>query len=153
MTSELDMTNNIKMGDILNAIGQELAYILDRVPDGAFFYAEGDDESYSASIFSPEGDVIVFYKPTDVIFDHVIELWHTAEEEKKWAVLEYDVAEGKFEASFTFPEQLDPEDIEDDRRERALRKRFGDTPVIYPDIGPNAATLTLDDFAHLEDEN
>jgi hypothetical protein len=150
--TDSDVQGNVKMGDILNDIAQEIAEMVGSLPDHAFLYLEADDEGREASLFTEQDDGILCHRPSDEMFELVGELWDATDDDKKWAAVEYDIADGKFEASFIYAEQLDPEEISDDRRERALRKRFGDTPVIYPAIGPNAVRLTPDDFAHLDDD-
>jgi hypothetical protein len=145
------MTNNIRMGDILNDIAQEIAEMLGRLPDNAFLYAEADGEGREASIFAENNDGIFCRQPSDEMFELVGELWEAADDDKKWAAVEYDIADGKFEANFIFPEQIDPEDISDDRRERALRKRYGDRPITYPPPNPDAIPVTLGDLARLID--
>jgi hypothetical protein len=55
---------------------------------------------------------------------------------KRWAVMEYEIRDGKFDAQFIYPDQVDVESYDVDRREITLRKRFGDKPIIYPPM-PN----------------
>jgi hypothetical protein len=145
------MNRDIEMGDILNAIGQQISLILDRYPDGAFLYAEAEAGSRSASVFVEENGKAVCYAPTKVLFNEIRKLWDAAEVGKKWSALEFDVEDGKFNANFTFPEQIDPTEEESDRRDRKLFERFGDKPILYPSLGPNTVELTLDDLAHLDD--
>lgn len=151
------MNADIKLGDTLNAIGQEIANILNRHPDGSFLYAEVDDEGYEVAIFAEDIGEVVYHYPSDEMFELVQHLWDVADSDKKWSILEYHITDGKFDAQFTFSDELNPdedeEDDEDDRRERALQKRFGDKPVTYPDLPSSAVKLTLDNLTHLEDEN
>jgi hypothetical protein len=46
--------------------------------------------------------------------------------------MEYEIKGTKFSAEFKFPHEVDVESFDEDRREIALKKRFGDKPVIYP---------------------
>ena len=147
------MQGSVKMGNILNDIVQEIAEMLGRLPDNAFLYAEVDDEGREASVFTENNSGIFSHRPSDELFALVGELWEAADDDKKWAAVEYDVDEGKFEANFIFPEQIDPEDISDDRRERALRKRYGDRPITYPPLNPGAVPMTLEDLSHFINEN
>lgn len=54
--------------------------------------------------------------------------------------MEYDVNDGKFEANYRYPEEVDVEvfDIDSGRREAALKVRYGDKPVVYPPIPEDA---------------
>jgi len=146
------MDTRVQTGDMLNAIGQHLADIIERHPDGTYLYAEVDEGAYEAGVFHDEGEQVVYYDPSDELFDELIGLWELAEAGKKWAVLQYEVKEGKFNASFSYPDQLDPEEFSFERRERALAERYGDKPVIYPKPDGNFRRLTLEDFPDDESE-
>lgn len=150
------MNADIETGDTLNAIGQEIADMLNRHPDGSFLYAEVDDEGYEVAIFAEENGEIIYYYPSNKMFELVQHLWDVADDDKKWSILEYGIADEKFDAQFTFPDQVNPDEDdndEDDGCERVMRKHFGDKPVIYPDLGSSAVKLTLEDLALLEGDN
>ena len=34
--------------------------------------------------------------------------------------------------SFRYPDEVDVKDVDEDRREAALKARYGDKPVVYP---------------------
>ena len=68
---------------------------------------------------------------SDLLFD----LWHAEsdDENKRWSVMEYAIEGGKFEAAFKYPDEVDVSgEPDDERRQAALRARFGDKPVVYP---------------------
>lgn len=140
------MDREIQMGDILNMLGQHLAEIIGNHPNDTFLYAEADEGFREAAIFHDEGDKVIYYNPSQELFDDIGRLWEVAEPDKKWAVMMYDVKDGKFDAKFVFPEDLDPEKSIVDRREDALIERYGNKDVIYPDIGNHFRNLTNDDF-------
>lgn len=146
------MDPRIQTGDMLNAIGQHLCDIIEQHPDGTYMYAEVGEGSCEAGVFLDEGQQVVYFEPNDELFDALFDLWAFAEADKKWAVLHYEVKDGTFEARFSYPDQLDPDESGFDRRERALLERYGEKPVIYPKQDGNFRTLTLDDFPD-EDEN
>jgi hypothetical protein len=147
------MDPRIQMGDMLNGIGQHLADILDQHPDGSYMYAEVTEGSCEAGIFFDEGKQVVYFDPSDELFDALFDLWNFAEADKKWAVLHYEVKDGKFNVRFLYPDQLDPEEFGFERRERALHERYGDKPVIYPTPDGDYRELTLDDFPDDDDES
>lgn len=140
-----------KVGDILAGLAQHLQEILGIHPNGTFVYAEIDDEGCEVAIFHDEGDKIVYYEADDELFDEIINLWETAIDSEKWLVLEYDVRGEQFESSFTYIDQLNPEEDSIERRERLVHSRYGDRQVIYSAMGPNAVKLTLDDLPHGDD--
>jgi hypothetical protein len=62
----------------------------------------------------------------------LFELWNSEDPDKRWAVMEYTITGANFDAQFLFPDQIDPEESEVERRPRALKKHFGDKPIVYP---------------------
>lgn len=49
--------------------------------------------------------------------------------------------DGKFDVSFKYPDEVNVETISMERRQSALRARFGDKPVIYPPMPSTAVEL------------
>jgi nitrogen regulatory protein PII-like uncharacterized protein len=141
-----------KVGKILTALGQHLEEILGGDPNDTFLYAEVDDEGYEVAIFHDEGDKVVYHDADEELFDEIIKLWETALDHEKWSVLEYDVSGDRFNSNFVYADQLDPEEDNIERRARLVRARYGDREIVYPSLGPNAVSLTLDDLAHLHDD-
>jgi hypothetical protein len=123
---------DLKMADILATLGQNIAEIIDGDPEGAYLYVESTAGSCEPAIFMDVGENIVYFDADDDLFSKLFGLWNAAPRRKKWAVLEYDVKDGQFNAHFTYPDGIVPEETSHDRRERALRKRYGDKTVIYP---------------------
>lgn len=121
-------------GSLLSEIGYELADIVGGDPNGVFLYVEIGDGWAGPSIFRDEGDIVRYYRPpgpgfSDLLFD----LWYAeADETKRWSVMEYVVKDGKFQASFKYPEEVDVTEPDTDRRDAALQARFGDKSVVYP---------------------
>lgn len=138
---------NEKMAKILATIGQHLAEITETEPEGTYLYAEAEGDWQEASIFKEDGENVAYWRPDGELFDAIDRLWQAADGDKKWLVMEYFVAEGRFDADFLYPDQLDPEETSYDRRERALEKRFGDKPVIYPPMEDDFHELTEDDLS------
>lgn len=123
-----------RLGPILNEVGAEGAAIVGGNPDGLYIYAEPDGGAVFAAVFKDEGNAVRYYDPTDELFDLISDAWEmeNLDEAKRWAVMEYEIVGTKFDVKFSYPEELDPNDYSSDRREAALRKRYGDKPVIYP---------------------
>jgi hypothetical protein len=132
------------LGPIMTDIGLELAKIVGGDPNGVFLYAEIGEGWVEPSVFKDEGDVVRYYNPKDSnLSDLLWDAWYAEPSEEKimrWSVLEYDVKDRKFTASYKYPEEVDVEifDVYGERREAALRARYGDKPVIYPPIPEGA---------------
>ncbi len=123
------------LGPLLNRIGHELAHIVGGDPNGVFLYVEIGDRWISPSVFKDEGNVVRYHNPRNTALSDLLwEAWYaeSQEETMRWSVMEYDVKDNKFDVSFKYPEDVDVEVIDDERREAALRARYGDKPVIYP---------------------
>lgn len=119
---------------MLNEIGVEGAAIVGGDPEGLYIYAEPGGGAVYAAVFKDEGAVIRYFDPTHELADLIRDAWETenADESMRWAVMEYEVSGTKFDVQFTYAEELDPDDYSTDRRQAALKKRYGDKPVIYP---------------------
>lgn len=125
-----------ELGQAMNAIGAEAAEIVGGTPDGLYLYAEAERGTVSAAIFKDEGKSVRYYSPTQELFGLILEAWEleTRDERFKWAVLEYEVGGTEFHVELTYPEQLKSNEDIVDRRRAALKKRYGDKPVIYPPV-------------------
>jgi hypothetical protein len=122
-----------KLGPILSDIGAELARMVGGDPDGVFLYVEAGIGWYGASVFDDEGASVRYYDPSRELSDLIYKAWLSQDPDKRWSVLEYEIKGTKFDAGFKFPDEVPVESFADDgRRTVALRKRFGDKPVIYP---------------------
>ncbi len=122
------------LGPILNEIGQELTETVGGDAEGVFFYVEIGEGWAGPSIFKDEGDFVRYYDPLDpTLSEMVFDAWYLEPDEtKRWSVMEYVVNDGKFQASFRYPEEIDVTEPDTDRRDAALQARFGDKPVVYP---------------------
>ena len=122
------------IGPLLSDIGGALARILGGDADGTFLYAEGGQGWMASGVFKEAGGSVRYYDPSRELGDLLLELWNAEEPDKRWAVMEYVITGAKFDVQFRFPDQIDPDESELERRPRALKRRFGDKPVIYPPV-------------------
>ncbi len=132
------------LGPLMNDIGLELAEIVGGDPDGVYLYAEIGDRWDSPNVFKDEGNIVRYYRPSRLLSKLLWDAWHAEpsnEKKMRWSVMEYEVKNGKFEVSFRYPDEVDVEDFDEDRREAALNARYGDKPVIYPPISDGAFEL------------
>ena len=120
------------LGALLNEIGGEIAEIVGGDPAGTYLYAEAGEGWIGSSLFKDEGSTVRYYDTTDDLDDLLLEFRKTEGPGKRWVVMEYEVVGTKFDAQFKYPEEVDVESFDDDRRDIALKKRYGDKPVIYP---------------------
>ncbi|RYG35035.1 MAG: hypothetical protein EON93_07170 [Burkholderiales bacterium] len=122
------------LGPLMNQLGQMLADVADGDPEGVFLYVEIAEGWVSASVFKDDGKTIRYLDTEEPDFSNLLfDIWYAAPRDKRWSVMEYDIKDGRFEVSFKYPDEVNVEVAFDgDRREDALRARYGDRPVIYP---------------------
>ena len=129
------MSNDMydELGPLYADIGGEVAQIVGGDPDGAFLYAEAGEGWYGASVFKDEGEVVRYYDPSAELSELIYDAWLTADPDKRWSVMEYEINGSRFDFRFKYPDEVHVETFaDDDRREIALKARYGDKPVIYP---------------------
>ena len=124
------------LGPIYSEIGGKLAEIVGSDPDGTYLYAEAGDGWVSASIFKDEGEVVRYFDADWPLCDLILKAWKAEEPNKRWAVMEYSVTGTSFDVKFKFPDEIDLNQTEVERRPLALKARYGDKPVIYPPEPP-----------------
>lgn len=118
---------------LLNEIGQLLAEDTDYPLDGTLLHAELGKNYVSPSIFKDLGDHVLYRDPDlDRLGDALLDLWEAQKTDKRWAEIEYVVRGDRFQASFTYPEEIDPEEEPFDRRDRVVARYFGTKPIKYP---------------------
>lgn len=120
-----------ELGPIFADIGGELAVMVGGDPDGTFLYAEGGEGWMASGVFKEDDKVVRYFRPTRELGDLLLKAWNAEERGKRWAVMEYVIEGTKFDVQFLFPDEIDPEESEVERRPRALKRRFGDKPVDY----------------------
>lgn len=138
---------NVRLSNSLNAVGQCVAAIVGDEPDGAYLYVECNGRSCGAGVFHDKGESVAYFDPDEELIAALYQLWNVSDADKKWEVLEYEIAGDAFDARFGFADELDLEETIHDRRERALRARYGDKPVIYPPMDDDFHELTEDDLS------
>lgn len=118
---------------MLNMIGQLLAEDEEYPLDGTLLHARVQRNSVGPSIFKDLGDHILYRDPDlDRLGDALLDLWEAQEGEERWEELQYFVKDGRFEVIFVYPEELDPDEMSMERRDKVVRQYFGDKPVVYP---------------------
>ncbi|KEZ19648.1 hypothetical protein CP98_01753 [Sphingobium yanoikuyae] len=124
-----------KLGPLMNEIEQELAETVGGDPNGVFLYVEIGEGWVDISIFKDEGKIVRWYDSQRTnLADLLWEAWYLEPDDPnmRWSVLEYEVRDRKFHVSLKYPEEVNVEIVDDERRETVLRARFGDKPVVYP---------------------
>lgn len=119
-------------GDLLNAIGQHAADILEKVPDNVFIFIEAGDQWMGASVFENLENEVIYHHPSDELLDDIQRLWDAAEADKKWSIIHYDIKDGNFDAKFLYTADLKHHPFEYHYRQDALDARYGNKPIIYP---------------------
>jgi hypothetical protein len=130
--SNMPKNGNDILGPIFWEISGEIARIVGGEPDGTYLYAEAGEGWVGAGVFKPESESVRYFDPGSDLSDLLIKAWKAEKPDKRWAVMEFEIVGTSFEVRFKLPEEIDVDETEMERRPRALRRRFGNKPVIYP---------------------
>lgn len=129
---------NKEAEQLLVDIGHILAEDTDYPLEGTLLYARLDRAMVAPAIFKHLGNQILYRWPDlDVLGGALLDLWETQEAEPRWAEIEYLVENGRFTATYTYPDEIDPEEDTFERRDRVVRKYFGEKPIVYPQFPPD----------------
>jgi hypothetical protein len=129
---------------LLNEIGQILAEDREYPADGTLLYARVDTNWVAPSIFKPRGNHILYRWPDlDRISGPLLDLWEEQEPQRRWAEIEYVIHNGKFAATFSYPDDIDSEEEPLDRRDRIVKRHFGDKPIVYPPFPEDGGAETF----------
>lgn len=123
-----------KLGEVLNSIGQLVADALGKVPDDVFIFIEAGDQWYGGAIFENLDDKVLYHEFGEGLGEIILPLWEAAEPDKKWSLLLCDIKDGQFDAEFVYTADMEHHLFEHDYRQDALVARYGDKPVIYPEL-------------------
>jgi hypothetical protein len=119
---------------LLDKVGQLLAEDQEYPLDGTLLHARVRRNSVGPSIFKDLGNHILYRRPDlDQLGDALLDLWEAQEGEERWEEIQYFVKDGRFEVIFVYPDELDPEEMSLERRDKVVKQYFGDRPVVYPD--------------------
>lgn len=127
-----------KMETFLNLIVQLLADDVEYPSEDTLLYARLSRAHVSPSIFKDLGNHVLYRQPDlERLGGTLLDLWDEQQADDRWAEIEYIVRNGRFDATFVYPEEIDPEEDTFDRRDRIVAKYFGSKPIIYPDPDEN----------------
>lgn len=123
-----------KLGPLMSEIGGEIAADLGGKPDGAYLYVEVGDRWISVNLYRDDGDAVRWYEHGPELTASLWKAWRVENSNPKmrWSVMQYEIHGTKFDVQFSYPDEVDVEVYDSDRRDNALKKHFGDKPVIYP---------------------
>lgn len=129
---------------MLNEIGQLLAQDRAYPLDGTLLYAELADNLVRPSIFKDRGQNVLYRDPDlDRLGSVLLDLWYAEDPHKRWTEIEYVVRGREFDVSFTYADEIDPEEEPLDRRDRIVAKHFGTKPIVYPPPPDDAMDFKL----------
>ena len=117
---------------LLDLIGQTVISLNPKLDASVLLYAQLATNMVDDILLVDQvADVLGFFPEEDKLMSLLLDLWEEEPVERRWAEIEYLVRDGRFTATFTYPEEIDPEEDDFDRRMRIIRKHFGDKPLVY----------------------
>lgn len=98
--------------------------------------AEAGQAWASVAVFSSDSRAVQYHEidtedEEDFLSELVMQAWEAEPLRNRWSVMELVVEDGQFDAEFTFPDEIDAGEDEFERRDRIVRKHFGDKPIKY----------------------
>lgn len=122
---------------LLGEIGQLLAEDTMYPLDGTLLYARVRATMVAPSIFKNQANNIVYRDPDlDRLCGVLLDLWNTEEPKNRWAEIAYLVSGDLFEVTYTYANEIDPDEDTFERRARIVTRHFGDKPIVYPPESP-----------------
>ncbi len=98
-------------------------------------YAQLNHNMIGESIFKELGNQLLFRWPTNErLPSALLELWEAQDGQEQWSELEYMLRDGQFAVAYVYPDDIDPQEDVIERRKRALRRHFGEKPIVYPPL-------------------
>jgi hypothetical protein len=126
------MTSATDLGPKYEVLAHLMVEACGGATDGIFLYAELEPGVVAPALFQDVDDHVVYREPNSEIMDKLEEIWENLDAPDQWHVIECRIDEGRFDARFAFPDEIDPNESEDERQPRALKAVFGDKPILYP---------------------
>lgn len=118
---------------LLREIGELLAEDTVDPLEGTLLYAALDRNFVRPSIFKDRGDHVLYQGPDlNRLGPALLALWEAENPDERWAEIEYVVRGDRFEAEYTYGDEIDPDEGWLDRRDRIVARHFGDRPIVYP---------------------
>lgn len=122
---------------LLSEIGQVLAEGGEDAVADTLLYAQVGDNWCSPAVFEDLGNHILYRDVAmKAICNPLMDLWDEAGSGPQWAEMEYLIRDGRFAVTYTYPEEIDPEEDEFRRRDRIVARYFGEKPILYPPWKP-----------------
>ncbi|MEH3106492.1 MAG: hypothetical protein PGN09_04165 [Sphingomonas fennica] len=120
---------------LLDEIGHRLMADPEYPTNPTLIYVQIIDYAISQSIYKDLGNQMLFRWPLSRrLPDALCDLWDLWDGDHRWSELEYVLRDGVFEIFYFYPTDIDPDEDLHDRRERSVRRHFGDKPIIYPPL-------------------
>lgn len=100
-------------------------------------YAQLDRDVVGESIFKELSNQVLYRRPIIKRLPYaLLDLWGAQEEVNRLMEMEYLLRDGRFDVAYVYPDAIDVEEDVVERRARAVRRHFGDKPIIYPPWPP-----------------
>lgn len=128
---------NDDTGPLLTLIGEILSADTRYPVENTMLYAEVELGTVSQSVFKDDGHNAVYrWVSSPRLTQALLDLWEAEVPEKRWVQMEYIIRGGQFRAHFTYSEEIEKEEDQFDRRDRIVKRHFGNKPIVYPSWPP-----------------
>ena len=129
-----------ELGPEYEELGRIVARDIRDEPNNTMLYAEVEPGTMEPSLFKDYGDRIVYREPSEDLVDKLFEIWENLNKRDRWFAIRYDIEkvgqDYRFDAFFTFKDDINEEDDPLDRSEEVAMARFGRKPFDYSEYPP-----------------
>lgn len=124
-----------KIGELYAELAAEITRLAGTEDQQILLYVEAGEMWSGISLYRNEPERVSYVdesvEDSNLLSDIILDIWYAEDPDKRWVEMQLDVDGKKFEARQFFSDQLNKRESYDDRRERAVRERFGDKPIYY----------------------
>lgn len=122
---------NAKSEILYSKLCFEIIRVLGQINHQALLYVEGGRAWAGISLYQNTESRVIYVDETGEIDDLVIAIWDSDKASNRWREMQIDIDGIRSEVRHFPARSLDKRESYDDRRERAVRERFGDKRIYY----------------------
>ena len=126
---------NSTIEEFYQTIGEAALDMADDLSGKLLIYAEVEDGTSSCALFyETEAGIVRYRRCSELLWELIDSFWESWQEDPRnheWRVMCYVIEGGKFRIDYTYPDQIDEDESESDRRPSAITKHFADKKVDY----------------------
>lgn len=127
---------NDQIEQLMRELGQHALSLAPDLAGKLLVYAEVESGAISAYLFwvsAPSAPLRFRFcpKPMQSVIYSLWTEWQKHPPHHEWRTMSYIIENGKFKVDYVYPDQINEEESEVERRPRVVKQHFGDTKIDY----------------------